>query len=615
MDNKEKTPYTIWSNLRFLLRRTWSTDKGLLFSVLLKTPSLVALPLLTTYLSKLVVELVVQGASPLQLFVQTAGVIAGMLLFHLLNNYTSAKIEWESFGNRFSYIHLTSQKAMDADYANIESPHGQTMLRRALDSVYTAQSGVQQIFNQFVSIASNTVGLITYSALILTLSPWILACLLCFSLISYAVQRMNNNWMHRHKDDWVPLERKLQYISNKSGDYTIGKDAKIYSMYPWFRDLFRRLFTERQRWYRRQEGRNFIAGLLNIALTVLRDGIAYWYLIQQVVNGYLSAGDFVFYFAIISQYSGWLFGIIGAMGSLHASSLSLCDLRCFLDMPDQFNRGPGHELPSSTCSITYSHVSFSYNGQQENAVLRDINFTIHKGEKVAIVGLNGAGKTTLIKLLCGLYHPSAGTIAVDGVPIDEYNRDAYYSLFSVVFQDIILMPISFAKNIALCEEERIDYARLTHVLKLAGLYDKVQSLPEQERTLLMKSMHENSIELSGGEQQKLALARALYKNGQIIVLDEPTAALDPIAENEMYRKYHELTAGRTAIFISHRLSSTRFCDRILYLENGQIAETGTHDELLRKNGKYAALFRTQSQYYEGGGGADEEVQTVLQGNS
>lgn len=613
MDNKVKTPYSIWSNLRFLLLRTWSTDKGLLFSVLLKTPSLVALPLLTTYLSKLVVELVVQEASPLQLLVQTAGVIAGMLLFHLLNNYTSAKIEWESFGNRFSYIHLTSQKAMDADYANIESPHGQTMLRRALDSVYTPQSGVQQIFNQFVSIASNAVGLITYSALILTLSPWILAYLLCFSLISYAVQRMNNNWMHRHKDDWVPLERKLQYISNKSGDYTIGKDAKLYSMYPWFRDLFRRLFIERRGWYRRQEGRNFVAGLLNIVLTVLRDGIAYWYLIQQVMNGYLSAGDFVFYFGIISQYSGWLFGIIGAMGSLHTSSLSLCDLRSFLDMPDQFNRGPGHDLPPSTCSITYSHVSFSYNGQEENAVLRDINFTINKGEKVAIVGLNGAGKTTLIKLLCGLYRPSAGTIAVDGVPIDEYNRDAYYSLFSVVFQDIILMPISLAKNIALCEEERINYSRLTHVLKLAGLYDKVQSLPEQERTLLMKSIHENSIELSGGEQQKLALARALYKDGQIIVLDEPTAALDPIAENEMYLKYHELTAGRTAVFISHRLSSTRFCDRILYLENGQIAETGTHDELLRKNGKYAALFRTQSQYYEGGG-ADEAVQTVPAGN-
>lgn len=175
------------------------------------------------------------------------------------------------------------------------------------------------------------------------------------------------------------------------------------------------------------------------------------------------------------------------------------------------------------------------------------------------------------------------------------------------------MPISLAKNIALCEEERINYSRLTHVLKLAGLYDKVQSLPEQERTLLMKSIHENSIELSGGEQQKLALARALYKDGQIIVLDEPTAALDPIAENEMYLKYHELTAGRTAVFISHRLSSTRFCDRILYLENGQIAETGTHDELLRKNGKYAALFRTQSQYYEGGG-ADEAVQTVPAGN-
>ena len=170
----------------------------------------------------------------------------------------------------------------------------------------------------------------------------------------------------------------------------------------------------------------------------------------------------------------------------------------------------------------------------------------------------------------------------------------------MVFQDIILLPVSIAKNIALCEEARIDRDKLNYALKLSGLYEKVQDLPNKENTMLMKSLVEDSIELSGGEQQKLALARALYKDGQIMILDEPTAALDPLAEDTMYQTYNKLTAGRTSIFISHRLSSTRFCDRILYMENGCIVEEGTHDELMRRGGKYADLFQVQSQYYKEG---------------
>lgn len=595
----KKGSYSTGGNLWFVLKKSWQIDKGLLLSLAIKTPSLVALPLLTTYLSKIVVELVEQKADPATLLLYIAGIIAGILLFRLMDNYASAKIEWRSFSNRFAYIHLTSLKAMDADYANVESPQGQLMQQKALNAIYTPHTGIQQVFNQLTAIASSVVGLITYSALLVTLSPWILLYLLILSLVSYAIQRLNDNWSHRNKDNWVPLDRKLQYIINKSGDYTIGKDIKIYRMQAWFRDLFNLFFKQRKQWYRRQEARNFLAAFFNIVLTFFRDGVAYLFLIHRIVDGGLSAADFVLYFGIISQYSGWLFGMMSAIGALHATSLSLCDIREFLDMPDHFNRGEGHVLPSETCDIALKHIQFSYSGE-ENLVLKDIDIHIRKGEKIAIVGLNGAGKTTLVKLLCGLYRPTAGSIEVNGVSLESYNRDDYFTLFSVVFQDIILLPVSIAKNIALCEEARIDRDKLNYALKLSGLYEKVQDLPNKENTMLMKSLVEDSIELSGGEQQKLALARALYKDGQIMILDEPTAALDPLAEDTMYQTYNKLTAGRTSIFISHRLSSTRFCDRILYMENGCIVEEGTHDELMRRGGKYADLFQVQSQYYKEG---------------
>jgi ABC-type multidrug transport system fused ATPase/permease subunit len=232
--------------------------------------------------------------------------------------------------------------------------------------------------------------------------------------------------------------------------------------------------------------------------------------------------------------------------------------------------------------------------------LRNLSFKIKKGEKIAIVGNNGAGKTTLVKLLSALYQPSGGSIKINGKNIAEYNRDEYYTLISPVFQDIYLFPVSIAQNIALCEESDINNDKLSQAIRFAGLQEKIESLPDGYNTPLIKSVVDNAIELSGGEKQKLALARALYKNGLMLILDEPTATLDPIAENEIYLKYNEFSKDKTSIFISHRLASTRFCDRIFFLDDGNIAETGSHDELMAQKGKYAEIFSIQSHYYREG---------------
>jgi ABC-type multidrug transport system fused ATPase/permease subunit len=256
-------------------------------------------------------------------------------------------------------------------------------------------------------------------------------------------------------------------------------------------------------------------------------------------------------------------------------------------------------------AISLRNVSYTY-PKADAPALKDINIDIKPGERIAIVGANGAGKTTLVKLICGLYRPQTGSISLAGIDISEYNRDEYFTLFSTVFQDIHLLSTDIAGNVSQAVPEATDLERVFACLKLAGLYEKVQTMPLAEKTMLVRQINDDAVELSGGELQKLALARALYKDAPVIVLDEPTAALDPIAESEIYRKYAELTRGRTSIYISHRLASTRFCDRILFLDNHTVEETGTHDELMDLGGKYARMFDVQSQYYKRDGEEGQE---------
>lgn len=243
--------------------------------------------------------------------------------------------------------------------------------------------------------------------------------------------------------------------------------------------------------------------------------------------------------------------------------------------------------------IEFRNVSFRYT-EESPYILKNISMTIQKGEKIAIVGENGAGKSTLVKLLCGFYQPTEGTIYLNGIPMSELKLEEIYRLYAVAFQSIYVLPMTVAQNIALTDNARIDMERVRSCLQISGLGDSIGDL----NLPLTKMIDENGVDLSGGETQKLILARAMYKEAASLILDEPTSALDPIAEKELYETYSLLTKGRTSFFISHRLASTQFCDRILFLNNARIEESGTHQELLENNGQYSELYKIQSQYYK-----------------
>lgn len=304
------------------------------------------------------------------------------------------------------------------------------------------------------------------------------------------------------------------------------------------------------------------------------------------------------YFGVVTGFSAWLSSIFSQVSSLNQLNLKINYFRSYLEYPESYRRQNGVGIPEDALPriIELKDVSYRYKGADQFA-LRHINLKMIPGEHLAIVGLNGAGKTTLVNLICGLIEPTEGQVLYDGIDIRQYNRPELYKLFSAVFQQFSILPVTIEEIVAEASAENLNPRKVENCLKTAGLWNKIQRLPQGVRSHFGKAIYDDGVELSGGEVQKLLLARALYKSAPILLLDEPTAALDPIAESSLYENYNQISKGKTTVFISHRLASTSFCSRIILIENGEICEEGTHDHLLKQNGKYHHLFEMQAKYY------------------
>ena len=598
---KEKPKYSRFGCLVWAIKNLWRLDKSFVFFIFAAVPIAVISPLVSSYFSKYLIDSIGAGKPFADLAWIVIFFITASLTLNVLSNFINARCSSRRYYPTCVYqTEMGYTQGYKTDFENHEKQDYKKISGYAWRDANSGNCALEFIWTDLSGALIHLLGIVTYASLLAFINPIVFVVVITVSILSYFTTLWQNKYYEKHKHLWEKESRKAGYLGGLSENLQVAKDIKLYGLEEWLNKMMSDYRAHIIMWNKRCRLRGLWASILAGLMTLIQNGIAYVVLIGMLLTGSLSAGDFVFYFGIVGSVAGFLHGVVDDVAKLNKRADKIAYYREFYDYPNKFNYGKGCELPTGAVTIELRDVWYKYDGA-EDYTLKGINLTLQAGESLALVGVNGAGKTTLVKLICGFYRPTKGEILVNGKLIDEYNIHEYYTMISAVFQEIRPVCFTMFEYVASADINR-PTAREDAVtaMKLAGIWEKIESLENGIDTHLMKGIYDDGVDLSGGEMQKLVLARAIYKNGSVLILDEPTAALDPIAENNLYLQYRELTHGKTSIYISHRFASTRFCDRILLLGDGIIKESGTHDELMAQNGQYAYMFGVQAKYYKEG---------------
>ena len=592
MENDKMKLADIFRNVIFTIKLVFKINKRLVFAQLFMFVLQIALPLINMYFMRNLINAITNNEEIKQILISVVAMAVVNLCITLINrivsSYISIQTQKTTIGIKYHLGVLVSRMK----YSDIEQPKIKNFISLAESNSFT------EIITSATNIISALINLLTYSTIVLFVQPWIVLLLVVSLVLQFVFSKMKLNFSYKWEVAQMPSINKTSYFEEVLLGREYGKELRINRLKEWMIGKINKQYTEVDRKIivdcNKQGGIiDFFSSIINLIETVS----VYLLLAYKVVFSNMSLGDYSFYLGSTFNLTSALRNLMRSISDILENGLFAKNFRYLTILAEtaEAEGSVGKLNNTNKVEIEFRNVSFKYPGT-DKFILKNLSFKINSGEKVSVIGLNGAGKTTIVKLICKFYTPTEGEIFVNGISLNEISQKEIAEKMSIVFQDFKLFSFSIAENVAV--ETKFDENRVRDCLERGGVLEKVKTLSDGINTYLTKDFNSDGIELSGGEGQKVAIARAFYKNAQFIILDEPTSALDPIAENYIYKRFEELTAGRSAIYISHRLTTTRFTDKIIVLSEGTICECGTHDELMKiENGIYYNIFMSQAQYY------------------
>lgn len=599
---KQKQKYNVFAVIKRMAAHMWKTENKQYGRIAIYTVFASIYPFMAVLLPKLAIGILEQGGEDAaQNLIITMGmyfIVAGLLA--VLVNYLSTYISTRNMRIRLLYLAEMCDKLMCMDYCHHEDATFWEEYDKGINAGNSNANGIEGLYNKLCLMPAKFFTLIGMVCLAGALSPILLISLVVHVVVIMWTSKATHDFEYSKKKETSKAQRRIGYYQKTTQDFSYGKDIRIFNLRNRVMDNYQEEINAFLKLFGQIRNREYLLGLLGIVTLLITNVLTYGILIYNVLNG-MPVSSFTMYVAMTTSLMALLLEFGNDLAFVWNEGEYVNDFYRLLDAPltlegEKTREDVLSQESDKSLEIVFDHVTFRYPGTEKN-IFTDLNFTIHAGERLAIVGVNGAGKSTLVKLMTGLFAPTEGHIYINGVDITELKKSEVYDLYSAVFQDVNILAFTIRENVG-CASEDIDDTRVQTALDKTGLGDKVKEFEKGLDQMMLKVIDEDGTDFSGGERQKLSIARGLYKDAPMVIMDEPTAALDALAEAEIYENFSGLVEGKTAVYISHRLASTRFCDKIALFDADGLSEYGTHDELMEQKGKYYDMFVIQGKYYQ-----------------